>query len=154
MSKHTISGKFFINGKKHYYTSQQDLADGWRNVLPSSNFVETSTEEFKDITGKTVKKKKFRNEEIYNEVTLAQLPPYLFSRVKNCQTNDNIVMDNFFKFRIIRTLQDDLIQELYKLVIIKYPSSSDKTKMKELVEVLELNDISGWLIIRAKNIAC
>ena len=154
MSKHTISGKFFINGQKHYYTSQQELAEGWRKVLPSSNFVEIGTEESKDSAGKIVKKKKFRNEEIYNEVTLAQLPPHLIGKVKSNQTTNNIVMDNFFKFRIVRTLQDDLIQELHKLVKIKCPTLSNKNQMNELVEVLELNDISGWLITRAKQLAC
>ena len=153
MSKHTISGKYFTKGKKHHYTNQQDIAYGWRKVLPSSNLVIKSTEETKNSEGKVIKKHHYKNEIIYNEVTLAQLPPYLHRRLKNYNDpqNEDIVYDKFFKFRVIKTAYDDMIKELYKLVEIKYPNQEVKNKIKDLTEVLESNGISGWLIIRAKH---
>jgi hypothetical protein len=153
MSKHTISGKFFIKDKKHYYTNQQDLASGWRIVLPSSNFVIKSTEEIKNNEGDVFKKHKYKNDIIYNEVTLAQLPSYLHRRLKNDYNpeNEDIVYDKFFKFRVIKTAYDDMIKELYKLVEIKYPNQEIRNKIKDLTNILESNGISGWLIIRAKH---
>ena len=97
-------------------------------VLPLSNRVIKSTEETTNSEGEVVKKHKFKNDIIYNEVTLAQLPPYLHKYVKNEDdpTNDNIVFDNFFKFRVMRTLHDDMIRELFKLLQVKYPNQEER----------------------------
>jgi len=144
MSKHTIRGSFFVNGEKCFYPSQQELADGWRVVLP--NYKRKKTE---NISQKPRKK----NKEIYNEVTLAQLPPHLYPKFleRNAHSTNVTIYDGNFKFRVIETQYDDMIQELYKLVFVKNPSVNQKEKMRELVEVLEANHVSGWLIIRAKD---
>ena len=39
MQTHTIRGHFNILNKKHYYTSQSDLANGWKKILPSHNMI-------------------------------------------------------------------------------------------------------------------
>lgn len=153
MSKHTIRGKFIVDGKKCYYPTQKELAEGWRVVLPNNNMVIKSTEETKDSEGNVVKKHTRENKEIYNEVNLAQLPPHLYPKFlrKNSGTDNIIVFDKIYKFRVNKTPHDDMIQELYKLVLVKYPTVSQMKKISELVEVLEANNVSGWLLIRAKE---
>lgn len=153
MSKHTIRGKFFVNGNKCYYPSQKEIAEGWRIVLPKRNMVVKSTEESKDKEGNVVQKHTKVNKELYAEVTLAQLPPHLYSHFFRIgdDVKETIIFDNFYKFRVIKTQHDDMIQELYKLVLVRYPTVNQMKKMSELVEVLEANNISGWLLIRAKE---
>lgn len=138
MPEHTISGSFKVNNKKEYYLSQQQLADGWRKVLPRSNMVETEKD------GKTVKERQVH----YNEVNLAQFPPYLFKYLKS---GKEIYYDSFFKFKILRTEYDETIMKLYHLLSKKYPSKEEQDTIKTLNEFLKSNDITGWMTIKASK---
>ena len=84
MPKHTIKGSFKINDKEEYYLSQQQLAEGWRKVLPRSNVVEIEKD------GKVTKEHKVH----YNELNLAQFPPYLF---KYLESGKEFYYDGFYK---------------------------------------------------------
>ena len=103
MPKHTISGSFKVNDKVEYYLSQKELAEGWRKMLPARNMVETKKED------KVTKENKIH----YNEVTLAQFPPYLF---KYLSKEREFYYDSFFKFKVIKTEHDETIMKLYKLL--------------------------------------
>lgn len=139
MQTHTIRGHFELRTKKgkNYYLNQTDLANNWKQILPMRNLVKS---EEKDM--------EFENKMIYNEVNLAQFPPYMYYKIKSSK---DIYFDNFFKFRLLKTEQDDLIKELYNLIQVDYPNLSQKKQMKELVHILEEYSIEGWVIIKAKN---
>ena len=138
MPKHTISGSFKINNKEEYYLSQQQLADGWRKILPRTNLVEVEKD------GKTIKERKIH----YNEVTLAQFPPYLF---KYLESGKEFYYDSFFKFKVLKTEEDEKIMKLYNLLSKKYPSQEEKETIKTLGEFLESKNISGWMTIKASS---
>ena len=138
MPEHTISGSFKVNNKKEHYLTQQQLADGWRKVLPRSNIVEIEKD------GKTVKEHKIH----YNEVNLVQFPPYLFKYLKS---GKEIYYDSFYKFKILKTEHDDTIMKLYHLLLKKYPSTEELNTIKTLGEFLKSKDITGWMTIKATN---
>ena len=157
MSAYIIKGSYMVDNKKNYYSSQTDMAEGWRVALPKRNMVETP-----DSIKKYQKAKKdgddslehfkreFVNKIIYNEVTLAQFPPHMSHRYKE---DEEYYFDNFFKFKVIKTKHDDIIMELIKMFQIKYPRPEEQAKMAELAEFLESNDITGWVTIRGKKMS-
>tara|TARA_B110000908_G_C10265933_1_gene463923 strand:- start:2176 stop:2622 length:447 start_codon:yes stop_codon:yes gene_type:complete len=148
MSAHAIRGHFKIKGKKHYYISQKELADGWRKILPKRNMV--PIQEYNNENNENEKENKVKeNKIIYNEVTLAQFPPYLY---KYLDESKDIYFDNFFKFRLIKTDQDDLILDLYKKLCKKYPNEKEKNDIYALGQILEINNSSSWITIKASNI--
>jgi hypothetical protein len=127
---HAIKGHYFDkNGMKQYYPSQQDLANGFRKNLPKTNYRKSPDGGY-------------YNKNIYNTLNWAQLPPHL--------PRKKYTRDRFFKFKVNETEHDDMIHELYRLVTNNMNRSSDIDRMSELVELLEANEIDGWLIIRAK----
>ena len=138
MPKHTISGSFKINNKEEHYLSQQQLAEGWRKILPRSNVVEVEKD------GKVTKETKVH----YNEVNLAQFPPYLF---KYLESGKEFYYDSFFKFKVLKTEHDDTIMKLYQLLLKKYPSLKEQEEIKSLGEFLQSKNISGWMTIKASN---
>ena len=147
MPKHAIRGHFNQNGKKMYYSSQQDLADGWRKVLPQRNMVEVELKDQKEVDGNLKKKKE--NKIMYNEVNLTEFPPHLY---KKLNSKKEIYYDNFFKFKLLKTEHDDAIMTLYKKLQKKFPNEKEKLEIKELGELLESNNLSGWITIRASQI--
>jgi len=136
MLKHTINGSFKINNKEEHYPTQQQLADGWRKILPRNNIVEIENNE------KIVKEHMIH----YNEVNLAQFPPYLF---KYLRSEKDIYYDGFFKFRVIKTEYDETMMKLYHLLCKKYHNKKEQETIKILCEFLQSHNISGWMIIKA-----
>ena len=89
MPKHTISGSFKVNDKVEYYLSQKELAEGWRKMLPAKKYGRDKKED------KVVNENKIH----YNEVTLAQFPPYLF---KYLSKEREFYYDSFSSLRLLR----------------------------------------------------
>ena len=115
------------------YNTQNELADGWRIQLPKRN-----------MRKKIIKDEiKWYNHLYTNEVTLAQLPEHLWNKI-----TFNKVRDRFFIFKIIKTDFDEEIKELFNLVT-NLPN--DINRMKELVNILNNNNITGWVLTRAEN---
>lgn len=157
MSSYIIKGSYSVDNKKNYYLSQSDMADGWNIALPKRNMVETpesikAYQKAKKEDPESLEsfKREYVNKIIYNEVTLAQFPPHLFSCLDE---DEEYYFDNFFKFKVIKTKYDDTIMDLVKLCQIRYPSVEEKSKMVELAEFLESNDITGWVTIRGKKMS-
>ena len=149
MPTHAIRGHFNKNDKRIYYTSQNDLAEGWRVVLPQRNMVEVKSEKKENEENTETSKRKFENKVMYNEVNLAQFPPHLFNKLN---PKKEIYYDNFFKFKLLKTEHDDAILTLYKKLKKNYPNEKEKNEIKELGELLENNNISGWITIKASKV--
>ena len=152
MSSYTIKGSFMLEGKKHYYLSQSQLADGWKMVLPPSNKVETleSAKRFKELEEGEVCKREFVNKILYNEVNLAQLPLHL---VKKYKPSKEVYFDSFYKFKVVSTPHDEIILKLVSMFDIRYPRPEQKQEMADIAEFLESNDITGWVTIRGKKMS-
>lgn len=132
------------------YTRQSALADGWRLVLPKRNMVKVVKGRGND------KVETFENKILTNEVVISQLPPHLFrnlpEKVSDGVLDGEVMFDKFYKFVIRATPHDSLMRELYNMLLVKYPSVEEKSKMKDIVDILESNEIDGWLVFRAKNV--
>jgi hypothetical protein len=111
--------------------TQNDLAEGWRQVVPRKR---------KDST--------IHHFSIY----LSELPSYLW---KNLQTIDNnneyykVINDGIYQYSVKMSKHDGEIQKLYKLVMSQV---LDKNQIYLLYDYLEKQRVKGWLMIRAKNI--
>lgn len=137
-----VSNKKAVTKRFHYLT-QDELTDGWKIVLPIRNMRYKKDKDGNDILDKN--NKKFSTNYIYtNEVTLAQLPEYLWKYVKN-----GVVYHNFYKFVVKETPFDEDIKKLNSL--IKKLPDVDFFSVNELVVKLEKNGVDGWLINRAKK---
>jgi hypothetical protein len=126
--------------------TQEQIADGWQTVLPGKN----------------------DERPIHHwSVTMAQLPPHLWSKIKfkfNNNKDDssygmqlfnehkrpiyNIIKDKIYFYSINTTEHDDVLIKLYNEVMST--SYANKTNIKNYLEHLD-GKITGWLIIRAKK---
>ena len=129
--------------KRFHYLSQDDLTDGWEIVLPLQNRRVKKDSDGKDLLDKN-ERKVYQNYVFTNELTLAQLPEYLWKYVKN-----GVVYHNFYKFVIKETPFDKEIRQLNELM--KKLPEVDFFQVHELVSGLEKNGVDGWLIKRAKK---
>jgi hypothetical protein len=118
--------------------SQEEMAEGWQAVLPRLN------------SGNPIH---------HWSVTLAQLPPHLWSKYRIEYEGNKafcpVIKHNIYYYSINKTSHDDNLILLYKE--LAKGLCSDNNVIKELLSKLEFNadatksNISGWLLIRAKK---
>ena len=126
--------------------SQKDLANGWRQVLPFPK----STLKIIERNSKLINRKiKYY---IVQKINLSQLPEYLWNKLEINNLNENYkyksVIDKVVKYNIIETPVD---KEIIELKNILSSNSNNFTRIIELLQILEDNNINGWIIIRAKS---
>jgi len=113
-------------------TTQEELAKGWRLVVPHKS-----------------KKSTIHHFSVY----LSQLPPYLWKSLHT--TNDHnterykTIEDGIYQYTVKMSKHDDDIQTLYKLVMEQYP---DKAEVSKVYDYLEKHRIKGWVMLRAMNV--
>ena len=129
-------GEFFINQMidgdinivKVSPLSQEEIAAGWKQVLPKAH-PSTKTHQFK--------------------IYLSQLPPHLWGKIK---WNTDIIetypqiSDRIYKYTVKKTKYDLHILQLYNHINQKYISFDELQKQ---VNYLQSNHIKGWVILKA-----
>lgn len=132
-------GEFFINqiidGDINFVKvsplSQEEIADGWKQVLPKAHLT-TKTHQFK--------------------IYLSQLPPHLWGKVKwNTDIIDTypLISDRIYKYTVKKTKYDLEILQLYNHINQKYIIFDTLQKQ---VNYLQSNHVKGWLIMRALSL--
>jgi hypothetical protein len=132
-------GEFFINQiidgdiniVKVGPLSQEEIADGWKQVLPKPHPA-TKTHQFK--------------------IYLSQLPPHLWGKIKwNTDIIDTypLISDRIYKYTVKKTKYDLYILQLYKHINQKY---IDFDELQKQVEYLQSNHVKGWVIMKALSL--
>ena len=111
--------------------TQEEYTDGWNTVLPRIR----------------------KHTPIHHwSVTLAQLPPHLWSKHKLSYEGGKafypVIRDNIYYYSINETAHDKDLKILYEELSKGF--YADKTIIKELLGKLE-GQINSWLILRAKK---
>jgi hypothetical protein len=113
--------------------TQEDYANGWQVVLPHPS--------------------KANKQPIHHwSVTLAQLPPHLWSYYRDSYDEDGnkfhpVIRDGIYHYTVTETEHDEKLMELRNELQRGYHARHDK--VKELVK--SLDGVNGWLMIRAKK---
>jgi hypothetical protein len=132
-------GEFFINqiidGDINFVKvsplSQEEIADGWKQVLPKARLT-TKTHQFK--------------------IYLSQLPPHLWGKIKwNTDIIDTypLISDRIYKYTVKKTKYDLYILQLYKHINQEY---IDFNELQKQVEYLQSNHVKGWVIMKALSL--
>jgi hypothetical protein len=129
-------GQFVVNDVIIPPLNQEELADGWRMVLPKT---------------KSSTKQHFFN------IYLSHLPEHLWERLnakKTYKSEENVtyynaIIDRIYTYNVKVSEYDNLLFELFNVVTSKYPNIE---QVKNLVENLEQQRVKGWLMIRAKRL--
>ena len=135
-------GKFkvkikYSNGNKYEQEfaklSQEELADGWIQVLPRINKI---------------------NEIHHFNISLAELPPHLWKYLNLTSllnNDDNIITisDKIFRYSIQKIEHNIIIYNLYLEINSRYGNNN---KILELYNYCKNNKIHGWIMIKAKQI--
>lgn len=127
--------------------SQNELADGWTQVVPKANYKMNISNRY----GKQVLHKKH----LYNyfKIDLAKLPENLWNRLEPVYEENiysySIAKYNRYVYIVNPTVVDEEIRELKSL--LDNTTNVNTTRILELLQVLQDNDIYGWLVIKAKN---
>jgi hypothetical protein len=123
--------------------SQKELAQGWRQVLPTPRMKVRFTER----NNYTTKRKVIQY--IVQKVNLSQLPEYLWNKLELNNSNENYkykpIIDKVVKYNIGETPVDNEIIELKSIL-----NDNNSARIIELLQILDDNNINGWIIIRAK----
>jgi len=115
------------------YLTQNDLAEGWQQIIPRSN------------------KKNFIN---HFSITLAHLPRHLWRKLKKTNKVNNelspykMIKDGLTRYTIIESNQDYLMINIYEELEKLYPNIE---LLKEFCEELDKSQHSSWLVILTKN---
>ena len=90
---------------------------------------------------------------ILQKVNLSQLPEYLWINLEKNNLNEHYkykpIIDKVIKYNIIDTPVDVDILELKS--ILDNSLNNNSTRIIELLQILQDNNINGWLIIKAKK---
>jgi hypothetical protein len=129
-------GQFVVNDVVVSPLNQEELADGWRMVLPEP--------------------KKSTKQHFFN-IQLSYLPDHLWERLNTKQTYKdeqdvtyyNPIVDKIYTYNVKVSDYDNLLFELFNVVSSKYPNVE---QVRSLVENLEQLRVKGWLMIRAKRL--
>jgi hypothetical protein len=130
-----------IENKKEFETvsclplSQDEIADGWQTVLPRKN----------------------KSNPIHHwSVTLAQLPPHLWCKLKLKLHQDtesdliySVIKDKIYHYSVNTSEYDHILKELYLEVNRGYYANLNL--INEYLSQIDTN-INGWLIIKAKKL--
>jgi hypothetical protein len=133
------TGDFFVNQiidgdiniVKVSPLTQEEIADGWKQVLPKAH-PSVKTHQFK--------------------IYLSQLPPHLWGKIK--WNNDIIdtyplIYDRIYKYTVKKTNFDLDILQLYNHINRKYIVYDE---LKKQVKYLQSNNVKGWLMLKALSI--
>jgi hypothetical protein len=130
--------------------SQKELSEGWRLVVPK---VKSSRVVLSYGNKKVLKNKK--NYKIFR-INFSQLPEHLWCKVhekyEDGQYSHSVARDNMYLYIIKDSPVDKEIKELYNYLFYKNYTDEIVQSIKDLVTVLEDNNISGWVLLRAKMI--
>lgn len=130
--------------------SQKEFSDGWQQVIPKPIRKSKKIELADNIT-------KYNNYKIYNvfNVNLAQIPNYLFKKIKEIyrdgKLKEYIVKDKRYLYKIELTLVDEEIRKLRQILNKDCFYENDLTEIRNLLNILNDNKISGCLTIEAEN---
>jgi hypothetical protein len=117
--------------KEIKYLSQQELAEGWEQIIPQCN-----------------------NKKLINHfsVTLAFLPEKFWYKLKRVvikgEENYKIIKDGLTYYTIIETNQDDTMKKLF--IELKNPCPN-KSCIEEYINELDPSQHVSWLVLRAKH---
>jgi hypothetical protein len=133
------TGDFFVNQiidgdiniVKVSPLTQEEIADGWKQVLPKAH-PSVKTHQFK--------------------IYLSQLPPHLWGKIK--WNNDIIdtyplISDRIYKYTVKKTNFDLDILQLYNHIIHKHIVYDE---LKNQVKYLQSNNVKGWVMLKALSI--
>lgn len=117
------------------HISQEEMADGWRMVLPRPS----------------------KNRPVHHySVYLSQLPEHLWRHLKLYTNSEGVeqyrmLRDKIYHYSVKRTPDDDLLLDLYREVTKR---SLNVVHIRELLNTIDLQNYKhgGWLMIRAKKI--
>ena len=153
---------YYDEGKKYTKThtvsplSQQELANGWRLVLPKKKMI-------------NVNRKNENNEEIsirktnesFFKINLSQLPSYLFSKLIDVYRGGEFLQytakDNCYVYIINLTPVDNEIRKLFRYCQ-NYDngttlfSDSDKEEIRECLSAVNEHEIKGWVVMKANRL--
>ena len=127
--------------------SQNELADGWNLVIPRPQRKLI----YYNRNGRFImRKKKLFN---YFKIDLSKLPESLWHKLTPVYEEGIYsyctVKDNRFIYIVNPTVIDDEIRELvYLMNQLKFNTS----RVMELLQILQDNDIHGWVVIKAKKL--
>ena len=112
------------------YSSQKDLSEGWRQVMPKMN-----------------------NKKLLNNfsITLCFLPDYLWSSLYKFKNNDGdyIINDGArTRYTIIETNQDDIMINLFNELKKLHPNNET---LSSYINELDESQHNSWLVLRAKT---
>ena len=112
--------------------TQDEIAEGWQATLP----------------------KRRKRQPIHHwSVTLAQLPPHLWTKYRldydgNGKGFYPSIQDGIYRYSVNETKYDLILKQLYTEMMKGYTANVEI--IKDLLKSLE-NQVNGWLIIRAKK---
>lgn len=110
------------------YLSQQELAEGWEQEIPSCN------------------EKKLIN---HFSLTLAFLPEKFWPKVSKGSNEAKVIKDGVTRYTIIETNQDNIMIQLFEEVNSHTPNHN---LLNQYIEELDVSQHSSWLVIRGKHI--
>lgn len=132
--------------------SQKLLSEGWELNVPKPNFkLKIFTDQFEN----KIKRKQY----LYNyfKINLAQLPNKLWEKQKSVYEEKifsySIAKNKRYIYIVNPTPVDTEIKELRNIITQEYSYSySKKHRISELLQLLEDNNITGWVLIRGREI--
>ncbi len=125
--------------------TQNDYADGWRQVVPrSKSFIK----KFVDSEGN--QQMRHYSNAYRMKINLAQLPEYLWHRMQYYNENTKTVNNGYHYYIVEASSVDDEIIELAN-ILKESPKAEYKERVHELLTILKDNDVYGWVVIRAKS---
>lgn len=114
------------------FSSQQEIADGWVQVLP------------------IIVDKNLIN---HFSVTLAFLPENHWCKIRKYYKNEEeiykVIRDGITKYTIIETNQDEIMKELFVEIHKLYPNY---LILQQYIDDLDISQHTSWLVLRAKHI--
>jgi hypothetical protein len=126
---------YILDKKKNQYNeikylSQNELADGWNQLMPH----------------------KYNDKLINNfSVTLAFLPEYFWSKLKKIKSGNEesykVIIDGITKYTIIETNQDTIMIDLFNEIRLNNPNID---LLKKYINELDTSQHSSWLVLRSK----
>jgi hypothetical protein len=125
--------------------SQNDLADGWRLVVP---LIKSMKKDIIDDKGNKV------HQVISNlyrsKINLAQLPYHLWKKCTKLNNGNIRVRDNSHHYNIEPTSVDESIIKLGTILHSSYDINKTEN-VKKLLNILKENDVYGWVVISANE---
>ena len=153
---------YYDEGKKYTKThvvsplSQQELGNGWRLVLPKKKMINVikKNDENEDVSVR-------KTNESFFKINLSQLPPYLFSKLRNIyrggQLSQYTARDNSYVYIVNLTPVDNEIRKLFRYCetydnCMTSFSDSDKQEIRECLSAVNEHEIKGWVAMKANRL--